>query len=259
MPLALPDQPRRFYEQNSLKLVVCQLRFPVIHRFDEPGALARFQEVLSERYPRSAPEQQVTVAGGPAIQSPAAAAVQYWRFQGVDDGWSVAIARDFVSLETTDYQRFEDFRERIAEVLDAASALGVTLRERLGFRYVDEIRHPEANKPGDWRRFLNQELLGMVGGDELGNDVVQALQEIRLREADGTLAIRHGFLSAEVTGGEPFYLLDLDYFDERPVRLDRGQVLAQLDDYHHVMHNVWETAITDDLRNHLVVKEESNA
>ena len=259
MPLALPDQPRRFYETNSLRLVVCQLRFPVMHRFDEPGALARFQDVVGERYPRSAPEQQVTIAGSPAAPAAAAAAVQYWRFQGVDDGWSVAIARDFVSLETTAYERYEEFRERLAEVLDATLALGVTLRERLGLRYVDEIRHPEAKKPGDWRRFVNEKLLGMVGGGELGDDVIQALQEIRLREEDGTLAIRHGFLGTEVAGGEPFYLLDLDYYDDRPLSLDAGQVLAQLDDYHHAMHNVWETAITDALRDHLVVKDEVHA
>lgn len=256
MPLALPDQPRRFYETNSLKLVVCQLRFPVMHRFEEPGALARFQTVLGERYPRSAPEQQVTVAGGPAVLNPAASSVQYWRFQGVDDGWSVAIARDFVSLETTAYEKYEEFRDRFAEVLDATLALGVTLRERLGLRYVDEIRHPEAKKPGDWREFINDKLLGMVGGGELGDDVTQALQEIRLREEDGTLVIRHGYLGAEVAGGEPFYLLDLDYYDERALSLDGARILSQLDEYHHAMHNVWETAITDPLRDHLGVKEE---
>jgi uncharacterized protein (TIGR04255 family) len=259
MPLALPDQPRRFYETNSLRLVVCQLRFPVIHRFDEPGALARFQDALGDRYPRSAPEHQVTIAGGPAVAAPSTAAMQYWRFQGVDDGWSVAIARDFVSLETTVYERYEDFRERVAGVVDATLALGITLRERLGLRYVDEIRHPEAKKPGDWRRFLNEKLLGMVGGDELGDDVVQALQDIRLREDNGTLAIRHGYLGAEVAGGDAFYLLDLDYYEDRPVPLDAGQLLAQLDDYHHVMHNVFETAITDALREHLVIKEEVRA
>src|SRR5438105_15090582 len=107
MPLALPDQPRRFYENNSLRLVVCQLRFPVLHRFDEPGALARFQEILGDRYPRSTPEQQLTIAGAPAVAAPATAALQYWRFQGVDEGWSVAISREFVSLETTDYESYE--------------------------------------------------------------------------------------------------------------------------------------------------------
>jgi uncharacterized protein (TIGR04255 family) len=144
-------------------------------------------------------------------------------------------------------------------VLDATLALGITLRERLGLRYVDEIRHPEAKKPADWRRFLNEKLLGMVGGGELGDDVIQALQEIRLREDDGILAIRHGYLGAEVAGGEPFYLLDLDYYDERPLPLEAGQLLPQLDAYHHAMHNVWETAITDALRDHLVVKEEVRA
>ena len=259
MPLALPDQPRRFYENNSLRLVVCQLRFPVLHRFDEPGALARFQEVLADRYPRSSPEQQLTIASSPAASASATAAMQYWRFQGVDDGWSVAIARDFVSLETTQYERYEGFRERLGEVIDATITLGVTHRERLGLRYVDEIRPPEAHVPADFRRFLNDQLLGMVGGPELGDDVVQALQEIRVREDDGTLAIRHGYIGPEAAGGDCFYLLDIDYYDEHSHELDRGQVLDQVDAYHHTMHNVWENAITDDLREFLGVTEQVGA
>ena len=87
MPLALPDQPRRFYRANPLRLVVCQVRFPVIHRFDEPGALARFQDVLKDRYPRSAPEQQLAITVGPGGPVSGPAATSFWRFQGIDDRW----------------------------------------------------------------------------------------------------------------------------------------------------------------------------
>jgi uncharacterized protein (TIGR04255 family) len=259
MPLTLPDQPRRFYRQNTLRLVVFQVRFPVMHRFDEPGALARFQDVLKDRYPRSAPEQQLTIAVGPSGPVSAPPSNNYWRFQGIEDGWSVAIARDFVSLETSAYERFEDLRERVAEVLDATLALGVTIRERLGLRYVDEIRHPEANRPGEWRQFIDEKLLGMVGGEELGDDVIQSLQDIRLRESDGTLTIRHGYIGAEAGDGNPFYLLDLDYFDELSTPLITGQVLEQIDAYHRTIHNVFETAIKQPLRDYLGVKEQTHA
>jgi uncharacterized protein (TIGR04255 family) len=256
MPLALPDQPRRFYRANPLRLVVCQVRFPVIHRFDEPGALARFQDVLKDRYPRSAPEQQLAITVGPAGPISGPAATSFWRFQGIDDGWSVAVSRDFVSLETTAYERFEHLQVRLAEVLDATLALGVTVRERLGLRYIDEIRHPDAKRPGDWRQLIEEKLLGMVGGEELGDDVIQALQEIRLREQDGTVTIRHGYLGEEATGAEPFYLLDVDYFDERSVPLVSAEVIEQVDSYHRTIHNLFETAITEKLREHLGVKEQ---
>jgi uncharacterized protein (TIGR04255 family) len=230
-----------------------------MHRFDEPGALARFQDVLAERYPRSTPEQQLGIPVGPAGPVAAGPPIQYWRFQGAEGGWSVAVSRDFVSLETTDYDRYEELRERMGEVLDATLSLGVTRRERLGLRYINEIRHPGALQPVDWRQFLNEKLLGMVGGEELGEDVIQSLQEIRLRQEDGTLAIRHGYLGPEATGNDPFYLLDLDYFDERALPLQPDVVLAQLDDYHRATHNVWETAITDALRDYLGVKEAVHA
>lgn len=260
MPLALPDQPRRLYEENPLRLVVCQLRFPVLHRFEEPGVLARFQEVLGDRYPRSVPEQQIALTvtpSGPASSQPAS---RYWRFRGLEDGWSVAIGRDFVSLETDAYQRYEELRERAAEMLDAVLAVGVTIRERLGLRYVDEIRHPDAKRPGDWRELIEERLLGLVGGEELGEDVIQCLQDIRLREQNGTLTIRHGYVGPEAAGSEsPFYLLDVDYSEERSMPLLADQVLQQIDDYHRTVHNLFETAITQRLREHLRVKEELHA
>lgn len=258
MPLNLPDQPRRFYSTNTLRLVICQLRFPVMHRFDEPGALAAFHDVLKERYPRSAPEQQLALTVGPAGAVPGPASV-LWRFQGIEDGWSVAVARDFVSIETTTYERFEHLRERVAEVLEAIIALGVTVRERLGLRYIDEIRHPQAARPGDWRELIEEELLGMVGGERLGDDVIQALQEIRLREQHGSVTIRHGYLGAEATGNEPFYLLDLDYFDEHSATLVPGEVLDRIDGYHRTIHNLFETAIKQKLRDHLKITEQVDA
>jgi uncharacterized protein (TIGR04255 family) len=258
MPLALPDQPRRFYRDNPLRLVVCQMRFPVMHGFDEPGSLARFQEVLRDRYPRSAPAEQ-QLGGAGLATTPGSQPGRYWRFDGVEDGWSVAVARDFVSLETTRYTRFEEFRERFAQVLAAATALGVTIRDRLGLRYVDEITHPNADRPADWRGLINERLLGMVGGEELGDDVLQAIQEIRLRQPDGLLTIRHGYLGAEATTRGAFYLLDTDYFQQQSTPLAPEGVLAQLDVYHRTLHNIFETAITEPLRDHLGVVEQANA
>jgi uncharacterized protein (TIGR04255 family) len=259
MTLSLPTHPRRLYDQNPLKLVVCQVRFPVLTRFEEPSFPAPFQEALSERYPRSALQHELGVTLGPAgaatVPSPPAA----WRFSDLEDQWTVVLARDFVSLETTAYEQFERFKERLQEVLGAVEALGVKARERLGLRYVDEIRHPGAVTPADWREYLNEKLLGMVGGEELGDDVIHTIQEIRLREDDGTLVIRHGYIGREPTDGNPFYLLDTDYYDDRPQRFDVPQIMEQLDTYHETIHNIFEESITDRLREHLGVKEEIRA
>ena len=245
--------PRRIYERNPLKLVVCQLRFPVLHEFDAPGFLAPFQAQTQDEYPRSSLEQQIGFAVGPGGAANMPAQPQYWRFRGLEDSWSVALGREFVSLETTKYERFESFRERLLPVLSGLEGLGVRVRERLGLRYVNEIRHEDAHKPADWTPFVEPKLLGMVGGPELGENVIHAVTDIRLRDDEDVMVLRHGYVGPQDDNERSFYLLDIDTFDERPTSFDRQQTTGQIERFHEKADSVWESSITDKLREHLGV------
>jgi len=257
VPISLGAHPRRLYVDNPLKLVVCQVRFPVLTRYGEPGFLAPMQDALSARYPRFGEEQQVSITLGPGGVAPAPLPVPLSKFRDLEDGWSVAVARDFISVETTAYERWEDLRERVEEVLEAAQGLGIPARERLGLRYINEIGHPDVTGPTDWRRFINERLLGMVGGEELGQDVIHALEEILLREEAGMLVVRHGHVGTEASqSNSPFYLLDVDFYDDVARGFDADETLEQLDTFHATTNNLFEESVKDDLRKHLGIKEE---
>ena len=231
--------------------MICQVRFPVLQRFDEPGFLGPVQDLLRDRYPRSVQEQQIGLVVGPGGVTPAQDAGKHWRFQDAEQSWSVVLGRDFFGVETARYVQFEEFEERIRDLLPVAASMGINWRERVGLRYVNQMRHPEGRTPAKWRELLNPKFLGMVGGDELGADVIHAVQEIRLREADGVLLIRHGLIGPEASNDDPFYSLDLDYADERPQPLDPDQLVKQLWSFHDKMHNVFEMTLTPTMRAHL--------
>jgi uncharacterized protein (TIGR04255 family) len=252
MPLNLEPQVRHIFETNTLKLVVCQIRFPTLVKFDEDVA-KRFSEFVIENYPRSEQERQIAVTVGPSAPEPTMNT--FWRFRDLKNLWSVALARDFVSLETSAYVTYEDFYERLVPVLDAMTAIGLRVRERLGFRYINEIRHPDAASPRAWRRFLNHELLGLLGGDLLGDDILHATQDIRLRQDDWLIVLRHGYLGPEPTGGDPRYLLDFDASHDGGIPLEAAEVLGRLKTFHDTLHDLFEIAITDDLRDYLKIKE----
>ena len=257
MPISLGAHPRRLYTENPLKLVVCQVRFGVLSRYGEPGFLAPMQEALSARYPRFGDEQQVSITLGPGGAAPVPQPVPLSKFRDLEDEWSIAVARDFISVETTAYKQWEDLRERVGEVLEAAQGLGIPARERLGLRYINEIRHPDVTGPSDWRRFINERLLGMVGGEELGQDVIHALEEILLREEAGMLVVRHGHVGADASqSNSPFYLLDADFYDDAPRAFDADDTLGQLDTFHATTNNFFEESVTNELRDHLGIKEE---
>lgn len=251
MPLDLAEQPRRRYRDNPLTHVICQVRFPVLQRFDEPGFLGPVQDALRDRYPRAVQEQQIGLLVGPSGAMPAHDAAKLWRFQDADQAWSVVLGRDFFGVETTSYTQFEQLRDRVRDVLPLMFTLGINWRERVGLRYVNQMRHPDGRTPSKWRSLLNPMFLGMVGGDELGADVIHALQEIRLREPNGVLLIRHGLIGPEASNGDPFYLLDLDYADERPQPLDPEQLIEQLSGFHDTIHNLFEMTLTPIMRQHL--------
>ena len=256
MPLALARQRRRIYETNPIKLVVCQVRFPVLAAFERADFVEPVERGLSESYPRKTQDQQLGVTFGPhgAVQQPPSA---IWRFRELDGPWTITLARDFLSLETGEYERFEDLQERLAEALDTLTGIGVTVRERLGLRYVNQLSHPDAQRVTDWPRFIRADLLGVAGGPELGDDVTQAIQQIRLKEPDCGVAISHGYLSDEVAGGDgTHYLIDIDFFEDRAAKLEIDDVLSSVDRHHQRLKDLFEMSITDEMRQHLVIKEE---
>jgi uncharacterized protein (TIGR04255 family) len=258
LPLAVSPQPRRLYRQNPLKAVICQLRYPVTLAFDQPGFLGPLQQRLKQRYPRAMAEQQIGLTLSPGGAAPIPPS-QLWRFRSDDETWSVVLARDFAALETTAYERYEQFGERLDELFVALSTIDVTNQERLGLRYVNEFRMPEASRPSAWRDYLNPDLLGMVGGDVLGEDVIHAIEDIRVRQSDGVLVLRHGFVGAELAAGDPHYVLDFDYFDDQPKEFHNEKALAQVGGYHRTVHDVFELSITDPMRDHLGIAEVINA
>lgn len=258
MPLRLEPQRRLVYENNPLKLVICQIRFPVLTRFEQPGFVAPFEEALQTAFPRVAQEQQVVIAFGQGAPT-APVTAPSWRFQNLEGTASALLARDALTLETTAYVRFEEFEPTIRSAFAALRVLGVAVRERLGLRYVNEIHHPNAATPSAWRDLLNPEILGMVGGELLGEDVIHALQNIRVREEDAIVVINHGFLGREAAAnGDPFYQLDIDFGDERATPFDVDASLSQVVSFHDRIKSLFEMSLNDRMREHLVVTEELN-
>lgn len=259
MPLRLEPQRRLVYEKNPLKLVICQIRFPVLTRFEQAGFITPFEQALQTAFPRVAQEQQVVVAFGPGAPS-APVTSPSWRFQKLDGTASALLARDALTIETTAYVRFEEFEPTVRSAFAALRDLGVGVRERLGLRYVNEIHHPEAATPSAWRHLLNPEILGMVGGELLGDDVIHALQNIRVRDEDAVVVINHGFLGREAAAnGHPFYQLDIDFGDERATPFDVEGSLNQVVSFHDRIKSLFEMSLSDPMRDHLVVVEELHA
>jgi uncharacterized protein (TIGR04255 family) len=244
------DYARRKYGSNYLRLVLCQIQFPILMRFDEPAFQGSLQEALRVEYPRVQQEQQIAVTmglGGGLVSSPAGA---QWRYQDLDGAWSVVLQRNFAGLETSRYDDYEDFEQRLSRLLQALAQHGITVCERLGLRYINEFRHADGARPSDWKILLREDLLGIASEELLDGRIEHAVQDIRTTRVDGTLVMRHGF----VNGGDgrgPYYLLDLDHFREGPRDYDEEAVLREARTFHETISRVFEMTLQPAMRKHM--------
>jgi uncharacterized protein (TIGR04255 family) len=251
MPLALQDHPRVVFERNPLKVVVAQVRYPPIYAIEQPAGVAAFQEAIRGTYPLAQRRgAEVAVSIGPSGLGIPAGQPGPWRFTTEDGAWTVAVSPDFLSIETSNYERFEVFHERFRAVLEAASAtIRPSRRERLGLRYVNEISHPEASTVGDWQQFLHAELLGLASGEALQEGVTQAIQQVQVGLEEANITIRHGYVRSGDSAS--VYLLDIDVYDEKPSPFDVDDILEKASDYKGWVWRIFRGSITDALVEYL--------
>ena len=243
--MPLPHYKRVLFGKAPLRLVIGQVRFPLLFRFNEKPFLAPFQEAIQAEYPRVAQEQQVAVKFSGKGVEPAGETL--WRFSDRAGSWSAVLGEGALTLESRRYTSIDDFIGRFEKLLHAATKhLGVEDRSRLGLRFINEMRSADATKLSDWAELLNPKFVGFGGAAELIDGTIEhAFSEIQSKRPDGTLVIRHGLLTGttvETRGpdrpGEqgPFYLLDLDYFDGNEVELDVTKTLDQIRAYNESIY-----------------------
>lgn len=218
--------------QNPLVLVLCQVRFSPVRRMGDyiPG----IQEAFRRRgFPieRAGKIQQLTItpAGVHAVEQ------ERWEYRTRDEQWSVTVLQDSVVLQTTAYQRFEDFAERldsaVKTVLEQTEQDKLGLVQRVGLRYINLIQPRNGESHRDYLR------PGFHGASDepfaLGSHrlYVESVGRTHVGDTPGTMVLRvaqndQGFdLPPDLMGGAPKFqarakagelvtLVDMDHFIE---------------------------------------------
>lgn len=224
-------------------------------RFGDSSFIASFYDALRLEYPRRSREQQVALQISPkgVQQGPGE---MLWRFATHDRFWSIVVGEGAITLEARGYSSIDDFLTRFQRASNVAhEKLEVTERTRLGLRYINELRDPEAVTLSDWAGLLRPELLGFAASGLLEGRVEHIIQELRVERQDGTLALRHGLLTGTTVEPLPqekpptgrFYLIDLDYYDATECELDLSATLARMREYNHVLYRLFRWTLTDRL------------
>ena len=255
--MKLPEYEWVQFKKTPLRMVVGQVRFTIMPRFEQKAFIASFQEAVRDNYPKVSREHAVTFQLSSIGINPSPGET-LWRFSSRDNKWAIVVGESAITLESRGYSSMSDFLKRFTTILESArETLEVNDRLRLGLRYINEIRYPDAESLTDWRTLLNPEFIGFDASSLLEGKVDHTLQEIQVERSDGTLAIRHGLLNSAVvvpqeqpTSGH-FYLIDLDYFDTTEDDLNIPATVKQLQDYNDVVYRFFRWTLGEKLYNYM--------
>lgn len=255
---------REVYPNAPLVLVALEVRHPIVGPLSA-AAQAKIKRNLSTELPlrRTATMTtvQATIGAAPEVITEKAP-----KYLSRDLTASVTYRNEAIVVETTRYEQYERLRELADLAVQARQAVepidGV---ERVGLRYINEIRVPEGSDGQiDWAQWVDPTLLGpsLIGAD-LGLKAMQSQGIVVFDSGPGTaLVLRYGPREGYAVdpGGDlkrrapapgPFFLVDIDSFwtpvDDVP-EVDPKTLLSLCDDLHKPVRSLFDSLITDRLR-----------
>jgi len=262
-------EEREVYPNAPVVLVALEIRHPTAGSLSvaERGAIKRR---LTRHVPimRMGRMQQLTLlqAVGEPVSLTGSQTHEFPRYFSRDNTMAVSIRDDAVVVETTRYERWEQLRTVLADLIEVRQEIGgVDGVERIGLRYVDEIRVANEQASGSgWASWVDPALLGPAQlGEELGLAVAES-QGIMVftQSADRTVVLRYGAREGYAVnpGGDlrrstpspgPYFLLDIDSFwapGEGTPEFDRKLLLETCDALHAPVRSLFERLITERLR-----------
>ena len=186
--LELPVPDRSLLPRSPLRLVVCQVRHDRTFAAVDATRIMALHGELADRYPTitEAAQQTFGILAGPAgAQMTTPEPSKGWQFRSVDETWTVTVQPDFFSLETSGYLDWSDFRERLMGVVQAVgNHVRPVVEQRIGLRYVDEVRDPVVSDPVGWKGWIDESLLGPLTHPSFG-PALRGTQQVLELEAPG--------------------------------------------------------------------------
>jgi len=276
---AYPDDEHEIYPAAPLRFVAFELTFPPVPALTDEMAKREFYARLREPFP--IPAAAPAGLGGFSLQlSPSvvggSAPIRAGSFTGGlrmmnrDRTASATLNADSVLVETSAYERYVGFRELVRMALEALQAVEeVPGMQRIGLRYIDELRIPGIKRPADWEPYVTPALRGPVTLIDADARVTQGLVEYRVGEHH-TVTLRYGAtqgwsvdpngpLRLKSADHGPYFLLDIDSYWTSPAELvpefALDDALMLCNELHSPVREVFEAAITEKLRNDVLRKE----
>lgn len=274
---------REIYPNAPLEYVAAEVRYPYAPRLRGSEVGDVLIDQLADWFPVPRPEilTSATLSLGTATSAGASPISMehenVLRLFNRNNTTSLLVTPTSLTIETTSYSEFPKFRPYLEATFDAINRLGPPKTiERVGLRFVNEIRVPNPNTSAlGWSEWINSELVAPAKLAEY--EVAGLSSAIRYRITDHRyMDVRVGPITGPGLIGdaplqrrlqppiENFFAIDIDSFWEVPSRqpVDFEAVdfvpitlLELFDQLHAPIGEIFQKSLTDKLRDEILRKD----
>lgn len=263
MPEVYPSAPLRF--------VALEIRYGHVPELAAPGGRAEAAKKLRTEFPLAQTTTDLELElPRPGSQPQPPQPREKLLLMNRSRTRSISISAEMVAVNTSAFVDFDEFLATVEQALDAIAFAGITTLRRIGVRYVDEVRVPGVESASDWGAYIDSKLLGPLDfASPWHVDFSECF--VGFKREDGVhVALRFGHrkdpavnpngpLRLTPAPDSPFFLLDTDSFwqtgDDEVHDFDAAAALAQSRQLDEFALEIFEKAITDELRNKVLRKE----
>lgn len=229
--LQLPDvQPVR-YRNNVIQKAVCELKFPTLYGLERENPPAALANALRKLYP------QHSILDGLNVGPTGVAQNFAYVFADKKARTQVVFRASSVALETSSYQTFESFLDRLLVITSIAqTVIDSDFFTRVGLRYINALPYGQG-AIGDW---VNPQLVGALSSGVFGTPAEFNGRIAGKIADDAGFTLSHGIGQGSENSGLD-YVLDLDFWQEDVPSTEIEEVVTQLHDLEHRMFH-WSLA-----------------
>ncbi|MEU3348749.1 TIGR04255 family protein [Streptomyces sp. NPDC006700] len=243
----------RRLSRPPVALVVCQVRHETEYAASDAARALKVRAALDWSTELSESLVQgfnLSVGQFTGVSASQAPSVRGWQLKTPDGTWTVSLQPDHFAIETTRYNGWSEFRNRLSQLAAAVGEhIAPALEHRVGLRYVNQITHPEVRRPVDWHNYISPELFQTSLYEGLDDDFRAAMQVIEAAPSPShTMIIRHG-LQLE-NGDRLTYVLDNDSARQGSRPFDVQSILETVDVLHLNELRAFEMGTTVALRDY---------
>jgi uncharacterized protein (TIGR04255 family) len=244
-----PESDRVIYVRNPLIQVACQLRFPPILKIAHQEPFD-FQDQVRSQYPSYGKMQLPPEISQMAQQLslPFVGDVCH-SFKSEDQKWQLSITKDFISLNTSAYERYEQFQTRFREVVEVFESLyQPSFYTRVGLQYQDLIVPSKLGlEDRKWSDLITEHIASELYNPEMADSIQFLTKNLVLSTEQGQVNFNHGLVTVKEEGasqGEIAYLLDADFYTDQKIERDED-VWNLLSKFNQSAGRLFRWSITD--------------